>query len=98
MSASLTAGDRLLFAIHRSDLADVRAALAAGAGIDDADADDWTPLMHAIRFADAPTVKALLAAGARPEIQDGNGWTAFAHATDGGDPQIIAMLAEKAVA
>ncbi len=64
------AKNRLFKAVHADDLPALRAAIAAGAPLDERDAHGTTPLLAATRAGRTDLCVALLDAGARPDAHD----------------------------
>jgi len=83
----------LIEAVEVGDVVQVRAALDAGADVEDADRDGWTALMIAAGQENADIVKVLIAAGA-----DVNGWdlecntTVLMAAAMNGRSEIVGIL------
>jgi ankyrin repeat protein len=72
----------------------VQAAIAAGAKVDEADEDGWSPLMYAAaRNPGAKVITVLLKAGASIDYQDPDGWTPLmAAAKNNRNPAVIMTL------
>jgi len=94
-SGTGSGADRLLDAIAASDVAAVRALLAAGADAKAADDDRVTLVMRAAEIGHAETVRLLLTAGADPAARDRHGRNAADRARDGlasGAPRDFALI------
>jgi ankyrin repeat protein len=69
------------------DVDAVRAALAAGANVDEIDDDDATPLIDVSESGHADVVRVLLAAGADVDKVSVIGWTAMMYASSNGQQE-----------
>lgn len=85
--------ERLLQAARRGDVAGIKAALSAGAPIDEGD-PRWgeTALIRAAAFGQRESVKVLLAAGANPGAESAGRRNALHAAAEGGSADIIRDL------
>lgn len=70
----------------------VRLLLEAGAPVNDAQQDGWTPLHGAVHNGEADIVRLLLARGADPRRQNDQGKSAIGLAADEGKPDILKLL------
>ena len=71
----------------------VRRLLAAGASVDAADDDDWTPLHAAAHRGHASIAQQLLAAGASARARDNRGWTPLhCAAREGNTSSVVKVL------
>jgi ankyrin repeat protein len=86
------ANAQLLTAAHSGDLAEVRAALEAGADPGASDQQDTAALRWAARGGHQEIVEALLEAGANINQLSATGWTALMEAVCAGDPELVALL------
>lgn len=83
-------------AVHKNQLASVRALLAAGAEVDGTNPDGLTPLMLAASQGEGEIVEALLAAGADPRRRGPHGDNALTYAVFGGDARTVRALRARA--
>jgi len=83
---------RLADAAARADVATVRQLLAAGAAVNDADAEGTTPLHWAVWADDLPTVEALLGGGASATARNTFTLTPLAIASEHGNAAIVRRL------
>ena len=83
---------RLADAAARADAATVRQLLAAGAAVNDADAEGTTPLHWAVWADDLPTVEALLGGGASATARNTFTLTPLAIASEHGNAAIVRRL------
>lgn len=73
----------LIHAIHKKQIASMKALIAGGANIEATSRVGETPLMMASGYGDAAAVQVLLAAGANPEKRDNDDKTALDYAVAG---------------
>jgi hypothetical protein len=91
--AMASANERLREAAYRGDVADIAAALLAGADPNAFERDnDWTALQWAAYNGHVAAIAALLAAGARVDGADSNGRTPLMYAAIKGRTAAIAAL------
>jgi len=89
---------QLVGASRRGDLAEVRAALKAGAPPDAATSAGWTALHLAAQGGHSDVVSLLLTAGAPPGATHADGWTPLHRAAEGGHIGIARMLLSRGAA
>lgn len=87
----LTLDTALLMASRQSDLEAARALLDAGAEIDAADANGWTPLMHACKSGNAKLATLLMSNGAAIEGRQKSGMTPLMAACHWGHAALASM-------
>jgi len=93
LDATTRAGQTALAFAAGSSRSEMLARLiAAGANVDLADADGWTPLMIAVRRANPADVRRLIEAGADVNVTSRLGWTALMWASYGGETAIVRDL------
>jgi ankyrin repeat protein len=85
----------LLHAVHKNQLASVRALIAAGANVDRPAPNGLTPLMLAASQGEEEIVRELLAAGADPHAEQPGGETALTRAVLAGDERIIQAILQE---
>src|SRR6202035_3121680 len=77
----------LHWAVYRDDLAGAGLLIAAGAKVDAANREGFTPLAMASLYGNAPMIEKLLKAGAGAKQRLGNGETMVMLAARNGSPQ-----------
>lgn len=85
----------LLHAVHKNQLASVRALIAAGADVNRPAPNGLTPLALAAGQGEAEVVDELLAAGADPGARSSHGWTPLQKAVARGDERIVQALLQE---
>jgi ankyrin repeat protein len=91
-ASAFAADRRLAEAAANADAAAVRQLLAAGAAVNDADAEGTTPLHWAVWADDVPTVEALLRGGANARASNVFTLTPLAIAAEHGNAAIVRRL------
>ena len=79
-------------AVHKNQVAGVRALLAAGAEIDGTNPAGLTPLMLAAAQGEGEIVETLLAGGADPRVEQPSGENVLGYALMGGDARSVRAL------
>jgi ankyrin repeat protein len=85
----------LLHAVHKNQLAAVRALIAAGADVNRPAPNGLTPLNLAASQGEAEIVEELLAAGANPRSRGSHGWTVLQQAVGSGNSRVVEALLRK---
>ncbi len=86
--------DSLVQAAKDGDAQKIRALVEAGADVDHADANGWTPLFWTIKNRHIKAAAELVTAGARVNREARNGWTPLSLAVKSGSPLIITLITQ----